>query len=1116
MSSEFVSDRISKLSPVKRLLLEKLLEQQKKAVGSVSQTIARRVHEAPIPLSFVQHRLWFMQQVEPKSSAYHIVRTLRLSGKLHVEALHQSLATILARHESLRTRFVITNGAPFQVITSPDGFELPLIDLSYEYEQAEETLQELLHQKVNQPFDLTSDLMLRATLFRLSEDEYVLQIIMHHIASDGWSVGVLMRELSRLYQAYANGQPNPLSELPIQYTDFALWQRQWLQGDTLQTQLDYWKYHLAGAPALLDLPTDYPRSLQTSSQGTRLNFSLSKHLTDSLKNLSQQTDVTLFMTLLAAFNILLYRYSQQEDIVIGSPIANRNRSELESLIGFFVNSLVLRTDLSNNPSFRNLLERVRQVTLDAYSHQDIPFEDLVAELKPVRSQNHSPWFQVFFAFQNFPPRLLNLQGVETFPQKFKGKDNAMFDLSLIIYETGDELTGKLVYKTDLFEEVTIGRMISQFKVLLEAIVSNPNQSVSELPLLTPAERQQLLTQGHLIQQDLPLQQCIHQLFEAQVERTPEAVAVVWNEQTFSYQVLNARANQLARHLQALGVVPGNLVGVCVDRSFDMVVSLLSILKVGGCYVPLDPCYPTERLSLMMADARLRVLLTQERWLNNLDSQAVHTICLDRDCSNIATQSDHNLTAHITPEHLAYIIYTSGSTGKPKGVMVPHHALVNFTQAAVDLYEIHQNDRILQFASISFDAAAEEIYPCLISGGTLMLRTEDMIGSVSRFLETCRNWQISVLDLPTAFWQQLVPELAAGTVSLPKSLRLVIIGGERVSPECVKTWQVDVGDTPKLINTYGPTEGTVVATAFPITAKTFISGEVPIGQPIANVETYVLDSHLQPVPIGVPGELYIGGRGLAQGYLNQPELTAERFISNPFKDFPQAKIYKTGDKVRYLPEGQLEFLGRIDNQVKIRGYRVELGEIESSLTKHSMVQQAVVIDRDEPSGDKQLIAYVVPTIGAKPVLKELRQALERQLPHYMLPSAIVVLEQLPLSPNGKVDRKALPALEPAQQRSETKFVAPRTPIEEKLSQIWCDLLNLEQVGIHDNFFELGGHSLKAVQIVARIQDQLGLAITIQHLFGFPTIAKLIEYCAIVQISRDLQIDSSSVEREEIEI
>ena len=1082
-------------------------------LGMLMPPLKPVLRDRTLPLSFAQQRLWFLDQLELGSPAYNIPAALRVTGSLNVAALERALQDILRRHEVLRTSFITVNGSPVQVIDPNPTLTVSVVDLQAlaETEQAAE-VQRLVCEDAQKPFDLCRSPLIRATLLQLGKNSHALLFNMHHIASDGWSMGIFIHELSSLYQAFCARKPSPLPELPIQYVDFAHWQRQYLSGEVLERQLDYWKQQLAGIPPLLELPADRPRPPERTFQGGTIPMELNADLMKQLKSLSQQSGTTLFMTLLAAFSALLSRYSGQEDIVVGSPIANRNRGEIESLIGFFVNTLVLRVQLQDNPSFEEVLKQVRQVSLDAYTHQDMPFEQLVEALRPERNLTNSPLFQVMFVLQNAPMGELELPGVNLTP--IEGESViAKFDLTLFLGETAAGLKGRWEYNSDLFEAATIERMSQHFQNLLEAIVANPQLRVAQLPLLSEAERQQFLVEWNDTQTDYPQDKAIHQLFEEQVERSPDAVAVVFEEKQLTYRELNARANQLAHYLQTLGVGPEELVGICVERSLDLVVGLLGILKAGGAYVPLDPTYPQERLAYIMEDSQMPLLLTTEKLILGLPKNQVRMVCLDSDWSVISNERGQNSFSRVSPKNLAYVIYTSGSTGQPKGVLIQHQSLVSFTKMVTIEYSLSQKDRVLQFASISFDAAAEEIYPCLTCGATLVLRTEEMLGSIATFVQQCHDLQLTVLDLPTAYWHQITAQLATTYVKLPESLRLTIIGGETALPTSLKIWSELVGSRLNLINTYGPTEGTVVATIYKIIKGGLDISQVPIGCPIGNIQVYILDRHLKPAPIGVAGELHIGGVGLARGYLNRPELTVKKFISNPFSFESEDRLFKTGDLARYRPDGNIEFLGRIDNQVKIRGFRIELGEIEAALSQHPQVQEAVVVARQDQPSNKRLVAYLVSR--QVPVsLSELRQFLSQKLPDYMVPSAFVELKSMPLTPNGKVDRHVLPAPDLSGRNSEEGFVAPRTPTEEILVAIWAEVLGVQQIGIHDNFFELGGHSLLATQVSSRLRETFFIEVPLRQLFASPTPSGLVEFIELArQTSHPLQPDViESVSRE----
>jgi amino acid adenylation domain-containing protein len=1046
--------------------------------------ILPRTKDTELPLSFAQQRLWFLDQLQPNSALYNIPMVLYFRGNLNQKALEQSLREICNRHEVLRTNFVTIDGQPTQIIQTTRE-TISVVDLQdLPIHEQEEKTEQLKQKQATQTFDLAKESLIRITLVVLSETEHLLLVCMHHIISDGWSIEVFIHELTSLYNAYTQNHPANLAPLPIQYADFALWQKQWLQGDVLQSQLNYWQNQLTAAPPLLSLPTDHPRPAVQSFVGTQQEFSLSPKLSQALTELSRQQGVTLFMTLLAAFDALLYRYTGSSDILVGTPIANRNRGEIEGLIGFFVNTLVMRTDLSDNPSFSQLLTRVREVTMDAYAHQDLPFEMLVEALQPERDLSHTPLFQVAFVLQNTPKSEIAMTGL-TVTDLPPENTTAKFDLTLAMVNTDDGLKGVWEYNTDLFESSTIERLSGHFLNLLGGIAANPQARISQLPLLTESETNQLLIEWNNTQVDYPEYKCIHQLFEEQVKRTPDAVAVVCSQQQLTYNELNCRANQLAHYLRKLGVKPDELVGICLERSLDMIVGLLGILKAGGAYLPLDPDYPSERLQFAIADAQLSLLLTQEGLIDKLPEHQAPLILLDRFTEELNQNSQDNLTGVVTANNLANLIYTSGSTGKPKGVMVEHRGLFNLAQAQIKTFNVQSNSRLLQFASLNFDASIWEIILSMGAGATLYLDSKDALMPGLPLMGILKDYGITHIILPPS-------ALAALPLEEIPELQTIIVGGEACSEELIKQWATG----RNFFNAYGPTETSVCATVEKWTDETL---KVTIGRPIANTQIYILDSHLQPVPIGVPGELHIGGMGLARGYLNRPELTQEKFIPNPFeKDevIPPtplnkggnepSKLYKTGDLARYLPDGKIEYLGRIDNQVKLRGFRIELGEIESLLNQNEAVQSSCVIVREDNLGDKRLVAYVVPQPEINLTINEIRQFLRAKLPDYMVPTAFILLDAFPLTPNGKIDRRALPVPD---LQSQGEYIAPRNPIEEKMAQIWGDVLKLKRVSIEDNFFELGGHSLLATQVISRLQETFEIVVPLRYLFESPTIAQL---------------------------
>ncbi|MGK3959181.1 non-ribosomal peptide synthase/polyketide synthase [Sorangium sp. So ce118] len=1040
--------------------------------------------EGALPLSFAQQRLWFLDRLEPDSAFYNVPAVVRLSGRLDVGALARSLQEVVRRHEALRTVFPTTlGGEAHQAIASAFEVSLPIVDVQ------EPEVRRRAEEEAQVPFDLAKGPLLRTTLLRLGEQEHVLLLTLHHIVSDGWSLGVLVRELGALYEAFSKGLPSPLPALPIQYVDYAVWQRAWLSGEVLEAQLAYWRQQLSGAPPALELPTDRPRPAVHTYRGAILPVALPRELSTALAALSRREGVTLFMTLLAAFQVLLHRYTGQDDIVVGSPIAGRTHAQTEGLIGFFINTLVLRTDLSRQPTVRELLGRVREVTLGAYAHQEVPFEKLVDELSPARDLSRTPLFQVMFVLQNAPMPALVLGDVELAPVEIE-QTTAKFELTLALQETEEGLRGMLEYNTDLFDAATIERMAGHYQTLLEGLVAEPGRRVSELPLLTEAERQKLLATWNATEAETPRDACLHALFEAQVEKTPDAVALVYEGQKLTYRELDARANQLAHHLQRLGVGPDVLVGLCVERSLEMVVGLLGILKAGGAYVPLDPTYPAERLAFMLEDTGAPVLLTQQSLVPQLEDQTARVLCLDADWAEVARESDARLEPEAAGENLAYVIYTSGSSGRPKGVQVSHGNVVRLFTATQAWFHFDAGDVWTLFHSYAFDFSVWEIWGALLHGGRLVVVPFEVSRSPQDFHRLLCREGVTVLNQTPSAFRALVAADASATEDPCRSLRLVIFGGEAVDLPSLRPWFERHGDRrPQLVNMYGITETTVHVTYRPLSSSDLDGGSSsPVGRPIPDLQVYVLDGSKQLVPIGVPGELYVGGAGVARGYLNRPELTAERFIQDPFRAEPGARLYRTGDLGRWLPDGELEHLGRIDHQVKIRGFRIELGEIESVLAQHPAVRDAVVIAREDTPGDKRLVAYLVAREAPLPTVSELRSHVQSKLPEYMVPAAFVELSSLPLTANGKLDREALPA--PGQQRPELQhsYIAPRTPEEELLAEIWAEVLKIEHVGIDDNFFELGGDSILSIQVLSRAQAA-GLSVSLQMLFQHQTIREL---------------------------
>lgn len=1057
------------LSAEERALFLGLLAEQKIAVAPV-EVISRKARSDKTPLSFAQQRLWFLDQLIPNSPLYNVPIAARLQGRLDLTALDQSLNEIVRRHEVLRTTFRVIAEQPVQAITPTAHLELPIIHLQRLPQAVREAAaRRLAAEEAGRPFDLSKDGMLRVHLLCLSPEDHVVLLTMHHISSDGWSLGILIREVATLFHAYSRDLPSPLEELAIQYADYAVWQREWLQGEVLEAQLAYWKQRLADVPPLLDLPLDHPRPLVQSFRGATQSMNLSPALLTALTELSQQHGMTLFMILLAAFQALLARYTRQEDIAIGTPVAGRNRAELEGLIGFFANTLVMRTDLSGNPSFAEVLRRVREVALEAYAHQDLPFERLVEELQPERGLGSNPIFQVMMVLQNAPAETLELPGLtlSLLPNECR---TAKFDLTVFLEETNSGLGVSLEYSIDLFEADTISRLLGHYQRLLESVTADPECRLSDLELLTAEEREQLLVEWNETSVSLKTTSLVS-LFENQVERTPDALAVEFGDQQLSYRELNRRANNLAHHLRDLGVRPDARVGICLERSCEMVIAVLGVLKAGGGYVPLDPAYPSKRLNFMIADAQCAVTLTSETVAAAL----------------LASENDQNPQIQIEPENIAYVIYTSGSTGLPKGVVMTHGAVRNLIDWHLD--KLAGPAKTLQFASLSFDVSFQEIFSTWCTGGTLLLVTEELRRDTKAMLHVLAEWQVERFFLPFVYLQHLA-EADAERGPAPLSLRDIVASGERleittqIAQFCERTHC-------RLHNHYGPSE-THVATSY------VLSGSAdgwptlpPIGRPIANSQIYILEPAREPAPIGVAGEVCIGGAGVARGYWNRPDLTAERFTPNPFSNVAGARCYSTGDLARYSPDGEIQFLGRVDTQVKLRGFRIELGEIEATLRKHPQVVHAVVVAKQVHPGDKRLIAYIVANGDSIASSSELTAYLKSRLPDFMIPAAWVMLDQLPLTASGKVLRSALPDPGSGRFDAPEMLAAPRTVIEEVLAGIWQQVLGLERVSRNENFFWLGGHSLMATRTVSRIREVFHVELQVRNVFEAPTIAELSE-------------------------
>ena len=1073
----------SRLSPAAQALLEERLK--RRSAGQVSrQGIPRRAEPGPAPLSFAQERLWFLGQLTPESSAYHIARAFTLRGPLDRGALERSLREIVRRHEVLRTTFAPTGSSVVQRIAPEPALTLPVVDLGELAAGARAAEVERLRQvEARRPFDLERDVPLRPVLLHLGGEEHRLLLTLHHIAADGWSIDVLFRELSALYGAFAQGQPSPLAELPIQYADFAAWQRGRLQGEVLERLLAYWRRQLDGAPPVLELPSDRPRPpVRTWAGGVRsAELAVPAEL---LRQTAAGRGASPFMLLLAAFFALLHRMAGRADLVVGTPVAGRDRSEIEGLIGLFVNTLVLRADLSGDPPFESVLHRTRETTLRAYDHQELPFDKLVETLAPERDLASTPLFQVTFALENIGRTPFALSGLDVASREV-WSGTVKFDLSLTVVEAGDGLAVSLVYDREVFDATTMARLAAHYETLLAGAVACPGRRLSELPLLSAAERQQIVEEWNDTRSDAP-RRTIPELFAEQARLRPEATALVAGGESLSYAELEARANRLGHHLRSLGVGPEVAVGVCLNRSLDAVVAVLGILKAGGAYVPLDPAYPRERLAFMLADTAAPVVVTASRHLASLpDLQARRVVALDRDRERIEARSAAGPEPGAGPDNLAYVIYTSGSTGRPKGVAVSHKGVVRLVRRT-GFADLSARETWLQLAPIAFDASTLEIWGSLLNGGRLVV-FPSYTPSLEELGQAIEHHGVTSLWLTAGLFHQMVD----GPVESLRGVRQLLAGGDVLSaPHVEKVLGRCEGLT--LVNGYGPTENTTFTCCHRMQGSQRFSGTVPIGRPIAGTRVVLLDAYLQPVPIGAAGELATGGDGLARGYLGRLDLTAERFVPDPTGSEPGARLYRTGDLARHLPDGRIEFLGRLDHQVKIRGFRIEPGEIEAALAAHPGVRQAVVMvsdgsaqsDRsDRSSDDRRLIAYVTGDVA----VAELRRSLRERLPDHMVPSAFVVLESLPLNPNGKVDRKALPAPEGEAERGER--VAPRNEVEELLAGLWAAVMGIEPPGVDESFFDLGGHSLLATRVVSRVREVCGVELSLRGLFEAPTVAGL---------------------------
>jgi amino acid adenylation domain-containing protein len=1083
MSTLSREDRLKILSPAQRALLVKKLRDEAASWQESSRILRRATHQ-PSPLSFAQQRLWFLDQLEPGKSYYNVSFALKLECLLDLEALESSLNEIIRRHEVLRATFMTTAGEPVQVIAPELRVRPFVIDLSHLPEaERNRQIRELASAEAQKPFNLATGPLLRLLLLRIGEREHLLFPIFHHIVCDGWSIGVFTEELKTLYEAYSTGRPPALPELPIQYADYTLWQRDRLQGELLQQQVSYWKRQLRDAPPIIELPRDFsPPAEQAMRCGSHV-ITLPRSLSDSLKQLSRQEDVTFFMTLLAAFKLLLSRYSGQKDIVVGSGIANRTRAEVEGLIGFFVNTLVLRTECNGQLSFRELVKRVKSVAMEAYAHQDLPFEKLVEELQPERSLGHIPLFQVMFVLQNQLRLSIKPANIRIIPLDFDG-GAAKFDLTFVMIDTDDGLRARMEYNAALFRAETIRQMLASFQILLESVVVDRNRPVHSLPLLSPPERRRLLF-GNVLRGEHASRNCIHEVIAEQAAQTPERLAVVFEKDSLTFAELNRRANKLAHYLQHLGVGPDVIVGLCCERSVELVIGLLGILKAGGAYLPLDPATPAERLSFMLADTQATVLLTNSQVVSHLPRSEASVICLDTDLNRIANQSPENPVSRTSKENLAYIIFTSGSTGRPKGVAVEHRQLQNYVHSVCHKLEFPFPANYALVSTHAADLGHTIVFPSLCRGGTLHLIPRDLAKDPEGIADYFQEHEIDCLKIVPSHLATLMMSARPERV-LPR--QRMVLGGEASAPGWIETLR-KLAPECRIFNHYGPTETTVgVLTNDLATEDPGTSASVPLGTPIANTQVYVLDATLEPVPVGVKGEIYIGGEGVARGYHDLPAATAEKFVPDPFAEEPGARLYRTGDLGRYLHSGgKIEFLGRLDHQIKYHGYRIELDEIRNALKYHPQICDGVVRLLKDKDETEVLVAYYVSRQEIE--VSEIRAILKEHILEETLPTVWVHLRELPLTLNGKINYAGLPSWNEVRLKTQRDYVAPRTLTEEVISEIWCSLLKRPSVGIHDNFFESGGHSLLATRLISQLRETFQISLPLRNLFETPTVAGL---------------------------
>jgi amino acid adenylation domain-containing protein len=1086
-----IEKRLQTLTPAQRKLFEQRLIERSSAAGRANM-ITRRGKEGPTELSYAQELLWLLSQVFDDGIAYNAPGAFQLSGPLDLDVLAKALEGLVERHEILRTTYQVIDAKPAQVFGPAQPVEINIVDLrGLPADEQQTRSQSILTNESRYRFDLVNGPMMRPTVIRLATDEHILMLNMHHIATDGYSRTAIYRDLTLLYEAFSRGLPSPLTPLQIQYADYAVWQRAWLDQGIADVQLEYWKRKLARAPSRLDLPTDFTRPPVRSWVGDNMSLMLDLASRETLRGTARRGDATLFVALLATFGVLLGRYSGQDDIVVGTPFAGRNRTELESMVGYFINPLALRLDLSGDPTFSELLSRVRETTLEAFAHADVPYESVVRATNPQRDLSQTPVFQAMMVFHNpawqterpkFEPEGIRCAEIS------HEKGWAKFDVLVGMSERTTGLNTTWEYSTELFKPSTVHRMMEHYRTLVESAGANPDRPISRLSMLSESERAKVLVSWNAHADPLPERDSIKQLFEEQVARTPDADAVIFGDGRLTFDELNRRANRIAALLRDRGVGPGTLVGILMEKSLDLVPAVLGVVKAGGAYIPLDPMYPSDRIEFMVADADPKLVLTHEKHLTALPGTGAAMLALDAPGVLNGT-SDQNPPTVAGPDDLAYIIYTSGSTGQPKGAMIANRSLVSAHFAYERAYRLSELKGHLQMASFSFDVFTGDLIRSLLVGAKLVLCPIEVVIDPPRLYELTVREGVDAAEFVPAT-ATLLFEYVDREHKRLDHMRLIIVSSEAWRNEKYRFFKGLCGPNTRLINAYGLTEATIDSTWFePAADAELLPGRfVPIGRALDNTRIYVLDANLDPQPIGIPGELCVGGVAVARGYLNRPELSAEKFVPDPFSDEAGALLYRTGDLARWLPDGTIDFLGRTDRQLKIRGFRIEPGEIEAVLERHPGVRGAAVIDREDPHGETRLVAYFE-AAGGSPEASDLRAFIADHVPNYMIPSAYVGLTELPQTPNGKVDRDALPAPEWDRAAAADEFVAPQTESERRIAEIWSEVLSVEQIGINDNFFALGGHSLLAMQVMSRLRDQLGVTLTLRAIFDSPTVMEL---------------------------